>query len=55
MIVKKKTENVRNKQYCKKCMFSRNPIYSLPREGLFMNVSLATITTFPDICPISSN
>ena len=28
-------------------MFSRNPIYPLPREGLFPHISVATITTFP--------
>ena len=38
-----------------KSMFSRNPIYPLPREGLFPHISVATITTFPGTSLISSN
>ena len=38
-----------------KSMFSRNPIYPLPREGLFPHISVATITTFPGKSLISSN
>ena len=36
-------------------MFSRNPIYPLPREGFFTHISVATITMFPDTSLISSN
>ena len=38
-----------------KSMFSRNPIYPLPLEGLFPHISVATITTFPGTSLISSN
>ena len=36
-------------------MFSHNPIYPLPGEGLFPHISVATITTFPGVSLISSN
>ena len=51
----KNLENVKNKQNCEKCMFSCNSIYSLPREGFFLHISVATITTFPVTSLISSN
>ena len=37
------------------CIFLRNPIYPLPREGLFLHISVATITKFPGTSLISLN
>ena len=54
-IMIKTPKKVKNKQNCQKYMFSRNPIYPLPFEGLFPHMSVATITTFPDTSLISSN
>ena len=36
-------------------MFSRNPLYLLPHEGLFLHILVATLTMFPDKKVISSN
>ena len=38
-----------------KKVFSHNPIYPLPGEGLFWHVPVVTITVFPDASLISSN
>ena len=51
----KTPKKVKNKQNCQKYMFSCNPIYPLPHEGLFLHISVATITTFPGASLISSN
>ena len=34
-IMVKIPDNFKNRGNCEKCTFSRNPIYPLPREGLF--------------------
>ena len=36
-------------------MFSHNNIYSLPHEGHFLHISVATVTMFLDTGLISSN
>lgn len=36
-------------------MFSRKPIYLLPRKGFFPHISVATKNKFPDTILISSN
>ena len=38
-IMVKITQDVKDKQNCKKCMFSRNLIYLLPRERSFPHIS----------------
>ena len=55
IMIKTPKKKVKNKQNCLKYMFSRNPIYPLPREGLFPHISVATITTFPGTSLISSD
>ena len=54
-ILIKTPENVKNKQNCQMCKFSRNPIYPLPREGLFPQHVSGDHNHVPGASLISSN
>ena len=48
-------DNVKIKQTCSEYMFSCNSIYPHSCEGMFLQISVATITKFTDAKLISSN